>query len=554
MFYCLELYFWPFPSLQGKLYVYILHLYNIILLLFTIHTFSVILVFRNLLYPCLSEIDTEDENTEEESSELSPVVVLEGDAIRLAGACFIAIALSSLGLLVPLLPCCQYVKNNTTKEDTSSGVGNQNTQQQLSNYFFLRTLLFMHGNVSLCLIAVGLVNLESSEDNNVYTDKLKCSSLKDNTILWMGVSMFALTSFGLMASFWPNTTTASSSREDKSSNTSQVVDEIANIRKMWCRRRRKQTNHALLELENIEEPLLSTEEQQQESNIGEQHNDSETSRLRGTERLLKLAGGEAHYLWVGIAVLLFRLPFSLAIPHFVSTTIASLIDEDFVGAKREVLLIFLIGSVDAVLDYWCIYLFGKAKENIVRSIRVDTFASILKQDFSFFDRTNTGDLISRLTSDCGEMAGDLTWFFRFSIEALVRITGISIYMIIRSPALGGCTLAIVPVVGIINKVYGDWLGKNAEKVQTALAKSTACAHESLSCIKTVITLGCEEHESKKYNTQIERLYDLSMKQLIVSGIYFMGVSTFLINTCVQESPRLFSFIMCSFVRMKVSTS
>ena len=249
----------------------------------------------------MSEVNTEEiEDTEEESSELSPVVVLEGDAIRLAGACFIAIALSSLGLLVPLLPCCQYNKDNTTKEDTSSGVGNQNTpQQQLRNYFFLRTLLFMHGNVSLCLIAVGLVNLESSEDNNVYTDKLKCNSLKDNTILWMGVSMFALTSFGLMASFWPNTATVSSSRAgDKSSNTSEVVNEFANIRKMWCRRR-KQTNHALLELENIEEPLLSTddrEEHQQESNREGQHNDSETSRLRGTERLLKLAGGEAHYL------------------------------------------------------------------------------------------------------------------------------------------------------------------------------------------------------------------------------------------------------------------
>ena len=261
-------------------------------------------MIRNLLYPCLSEVDTEEIEDTEETSELSPVVVLEGDAIRLAGACFIAIALSSLGLLVPLLPCCQYNKDNTTKEDTSSGVGNQNAQQQLSNYFFLRTLLFMHGNVSLCLIAVGLVNLESSEDNNVYTDKLKCSSLKDNTILWMGVSMFALTSFGLMASFWPNTTVVSSSRGDKSNNISQLVDETTNIRMMWCRRRRKQTNHTLLELENIEEPLLSTddrEEQQQETNSEGQDIDSETSRLRGTERLLKLAGGEAHYLWVGIA-------------------------------------------------------------------------------------------------------------------------------------------------------------------------------------------------------------------------------------------------------------
>ena len=47
---------------------------------------------QNLLYPCLSKI-------EEKSDALLPVNVLEGDAIRLAGACFLAIAISSVGLL-----------------------------------------------------------------------------------------------------------------------------------------------------------------------------------------------------------------------------------------------------------------------------------------------------------------------------------------------------------------------------------------------------------------------------------------------------------------------
>ena len=115
-------------------------------------------------------------------------------------------------------------------------------------------------------------------------------------------------------------------------------------------------------------------------------------------------------------------------------------------------------------------------------------------------------------------------------------------MIVRCPILGGCTLAIVPVVGVLNKFYGDWLATNAQKVQTALAKSTSCAHESLACIKTVITLACEEHECKKYNAQIEKLYGLSIKQLIVSGVYFMAVSTFLINTCVQASLLLLGSI------------
>eukprot|EP00571_Detonula_confervacea_P005111 CAMPEP_0172324904 /NCGR_PEP_ID=MMETSP1058-20130122/52602_1 /TAXON_ID=83371 /ORGANISM="Detonula confervacea, Strain CCMP 353" /LENGTH=648 /DNA_ID=CAMNT_0013041319 /DNA_START=155 /DNA_END=2101 /DNA_ORIENTATION=+ len=277
--------------------------------------------------------------------------------------------------------------------------------------------------------------------------------------------------------------------------------------------------------------------------------DKTTSRLRGTSRLLKLAGNESWYLWVGIAVLFVRLPFSLAIPHFVSTTITSLIDEDYDGAKREVLLLFLFGTVDSVLDFWCIFLFGKAKENIVRAVRIDTFSSILRQEQDFFDKTNTGDLISRLTSDCGEMAGDLTWFFRFSVEAMVRITGISIYMIMRSPLLGACTLAIVPVVGILNKFYGDWLGKNAEGIQNALAGATSCAHESLACMKTVITLASEDRECEKYKVQIEKLYDLNIQQLIVTAIYFMVVSTFLINTCVQASLLLLGSIFCEQGRL-----
>lgn len=158
-----------------------------------------------------------------------------------------------------------------------------------------------------------------------------------------------------------------------------------------------------------------------------------------------------------------------------------------------------------------IFLFGYAKENIVKSVRIDTFASILRQEQAFFDKTNTGDLISRLTADCGEMAGDLTWFFRFSVEACVRIIGISVYMIYRCPFLGLVTVGIVPVVGIINKLYGDWLSRNAQSVQNSLADATTSAHESLACIKTVISSASEEFEGSKYAKNIVALYAVSMQ-------------------------------------------
>jgi len=338
--------------------------------------------------------------------------------MRLAGACLLSVAVSSLGLLVPLLPCFQYGMSGDRRD----------TRGSLSSYFFLRTLLFLHASMGLSLLGIGLVNLNTSED--IYDDHNHCTSLKDQTILWMGVGIACLTSFGLMASFWPK------SRSDQSSSRNAT-----NSRGRGCCRRKNSRVNPTSSFENME-PLLVDENGDVEStNAGEtiEHdttvineegrNDEKdkssqtTSRLRGTSRLLMLAGSESLYLWVGIAVLLVRLPFSLAIPHFVASAIGYLIDEDYDGAKREVLLLFILGTVDSVLDYWCIFLFGKAKENIVKAVRIDTFSSILRQEQAFFDKSKTGDLISRLTADCGEMGTDLTWFFRFSVEAMVRITG-----------------------------------------------------------------------------------------------------------------------------------
>jgi ABC-type multidrug transport system fused ATPase/permease subunit len=301
---------------------------------------------------------------------------------------------------------------------------------------------------------------------------------------------------------------------------------------------------------DMEQPLLSPEEQsistngsssreqqgtsQQEDGTSDNEGSSEpTSRIRGTRRLLALAKPQTRYLYIGCIILLIRLPFSLSIPHFVSTTLGALSQLQYDRARREIFWLFILGTIDACLDFWCIFWFGYANQRIVRGVRIDTFASILKQDIGFFDRSTTGELASRLNSDCGEMAGDLTWFFRFSIESVVRITGITAYMLIRSPRLGACALSILPVVAVVNKYYGNWLSKNAQKVQDALAEANSVVQETFSCIRTVIAFASEDFEYNKYVEKIDRQYQLNVRQLYMTGIYYMFISTFLINTVVQ---------------------
>ena len=46
-------------------------------------------------------------------------------------------------------------------------------------------------------------------------------------------------------------------------------------------------------------------------------------------------------------------------------------------------------------------------------------------------------------------------------------------MFVRSPELALVACAVIPVVAVFNKLYGDWLQKNAQNVQSALAKANS---------------------------------------------------------------------------------
>jgi ATP-binding cassette subfamily B (MDR/TAP) protein 9 len=139
----------------------------------------------------------------------------------------------------------------------------------------------------------------------------------------------------------------------------------------------------------------------------------------------------------------------------------------------------IVGTVDSLLDFWTFFLFGYAQQRLIRGLRVDLFTAVLRQEIGLFDVTPTGELTSRLAADTSEMANDLTWVFRWSIESVVRIGGITAYIFCRQWRLALLAVAIIPVCALANKVYGDWLQKNATKVQTALAQANDVAQESL---------------------------------------------------------------------------
>ncbi len=78
----------------------------------------------------------------------------------------------------------------------------------------------------------------------------------------------------------------------------------------------------------------------------------------------------------GCVALLIRLPFSLALPHFVSETIGGLLNKDLPTVKFSITGFVVCGCVDALLDFWCVFLFGYTQHRIIRALRVDLFRNM----------------------------------------------------------------------------------------------------------------------------------------------------------------------------------
>jgi len=254
-----------------------------------------------------------------------------------------------------------------------------------------RLAIGMQSITGLCWVIAGLLDGRLEEIGQDGYRRKTCG------LLVVGFSILILSSLALMLSFWPLDSShvpSASSRQPEDPDTEPLLNA-------------GNTNESHLEAEAVyrlleDGPAGSGDAPADDVSVG---SEEETSRVRGTFRLLKLARPQVMYLYIGCATLLVRLPFSLSIPHFVSTTLGALSHGDFHRARREILWLFLLGTIDAFLDFWCIFWFGYANQRIVRGVRIDTFAAILRQEIGFFDRHTSGELASRLNSDCGEMAG-----------------------------------------------------------------------------------------------------------------------------------------------------
>jgi len=207
-----------------------------------------------------------------------------------------------------------------------------------------------------------------------------------------------------------------------------------------------------------------------------------------------------------------------------------LLDAAFVQQSRQILdriaiLLVVLFSIQALLNYAQTYLLSAVGERVVAGLRKELFAKLLDMPPGFFAERRTGELTSRLTTDIGLLQGVLSHqIAEFSRQILALVGGI-VLLTLMQPRLTLTALGVVPLVIGSALYFGRRLRRMTVGVQDKVAEATAVAEEAFSQIRTVQSFVQEPAERGRYGERISASVRAALTRAQLRGLFF-GVLTF----------------------------
>ncbi|XP_054297749.1 ATP-binding cassette sub-family B member 10, mitochondrial isoform X2 [Pongo pygmaeus] len=246
--------------------------------------------------------------------------------------------------------------------------------------------------------------------------------------------------------------------------------------------------------------------------------------LPEARKLLGLAYPERRRLAAAVGFLTMSSVISMSAPFFLGKIIDVIYTSPTVDYSDNLTrlclglsAVFLCGAAANAIR---VYLMQTSGQRIVNRLRTSLFSSILRQEVAFFDKTRTGELINRLSSDTALLGRSVTENLSDGLRAGAQASvGISM-MFFVSPNLATFVLSVVPPVSIIAVIYGRYLRKLTKVTQDSLAQATQLAEERIGNVRTVRAFGKEMTEIEKYAIKVDHVMQLARKEAFARAGFF----------------------------------
>jgi ABC-type multidrug transport system fused ATPase/permease subunit len=182
---------------------------------------------------------------------------------------------------------------------------------------------------------------------------------------------------------------------------------------------------------------------------------------------------------------------------------------------RETLALLAGAIVIAVLarwalTYWRRIIAGHVSLGIEYDLRKRLYNHLQSLELGFFDRQQTGQLMSRATVDLQAVRFFLGYGLVFIMQSALTLVLAGIAMIATNAELGAIAIAPVPLVVLISQRYGRRARPAIQEVQQRIAELTADAEENISGVRVVKSFAREPRQLERFSGSVGRVFDQAM--------------------------------------------
>ena len=198
---------------------------------------------------------------------------------------------------------------------------------------------------------------------------------------------------------------------------------------------------------------------------------------------------------------------------------------DKVLMERDMAMLNLIaGGIIVVFFFRGIFYYGQSYlvsfvgQRVVIDIREALFEKFQHMPLAYFDRHQTGEIMSYVTNDVQALQNALVDKLIELVTESSVLVGSIVLMFYLDWKLTFITLITVPLVGQAMNIFGKKLKKSGIVIQERLADINSLLQESISAVRVVKSFVRERHEIARFHRQNELNFQAEMKNVQLTSL------------------------------------
>ncbi|TKG01366.1 lipid A ABC transporter ATP-binding protein/permease MsbA [Vibrio sp. F13] len=218
----------------------------------------------------------------------------------------------------------------------------------------------------------------------------------------------------------------------------------------------------------------------------------------------------------GLGVAVIALIINAVSDTYMISLLKPLLDEGFGNAESDFLrtlplIIFAMMFVRGVSGFVSTYCLSWVSGNVVMEIRRKIFSHFMHMPVSFFDKEQTGALLSRITYDSEQVSAATSKALVSIVREGASIIGLLTLMFWNSWQLSLVLFAVAPVVAWAITIVSKRFRKISKNMQTSMGHVASSAEQMLKGHKVVLTYGGQDIEKQRFDQVSNQMRQQSMK-------------------------------------------